>query len=88
MWHIIFTLYIYWPTLTSRGGGDGGAVIMWLPIRGGDISIRFFCSEQNQLLPRGRPTISSLFFMAAQQSGDFKSNHDVLVTQPSIRTAL
>lgn len=86
MWRIIFTLYTYWPTLTSRGGGDGGAVIMWLPIRGGDISIRFFW--QTKLLPRGRPTISSLFFMAAQQSGDFKSNHDVLVTQPSIRTAL
>lgn len=28
------------------------------------------------------------FSMAAKQSGDFKSNHDVLVTQPSISTAL
>lgn len=88
MWRIIFTLYIYWPTFTSRGGGDGGAVIMWLPIRGGDISIRFFLQRTKSVITQRKADDLQPFSMAAKQSGDFKSNHDVLVTQPSISTAL
>lgn len=48
----------------------------------------FFASNKISYYPEEGRQSPAFFFMAAKQSGDFKSNHDVLVTQPSISTAL